>query len=268
MPLSPDVLGPEEGQQLRRSGLALDDAVAQVRPVESGNERRRSGGEQPLDDLPPGRRIGRRGERHARHGGPALAQQAEREVLGPEVVPPLGDAVSLVDREECQRHGVEQLEEARRDQPFGRDVDQIELAPAEALLDIVRLARGLRRVQVRRGHAILLERRDLVAHQRDERRDHDARPGQVERRQLVADRLAGAGRHHDQGIAALFDRGDRFALEAAEDLEAEYPLQRLQRAVGHRSGLYHSRRVLLATGDGNRPRETRATGRPLPGRAG
>ena len=54
-------------------------------------------------DLAP-RGVGRRrGERDARHGRPALVQHRELQVVGPEVVAPLRDAVRLVDREQRER---------------------------------------------------------------------------------------------------------------------------------------------------------------------
>jgi hypothetical protein len=43
---------------------------------------------------------------------------------------------------------------------------------------------------------------DLIAHERDERRDDDRRSGQHQCRQLITQRLTRAGRHDGQGIAA------------------------------------------------------------------
>src|SRR3954463_10059067 len=74
-----------------------------------GSSSRRPGGSSPgggaegggLAEPQPGRdlrvrgRGGGRGQRDPRHVGPALVQRGQREVVGPEVVPPLGDAVRL-----------------------------------------------------------------------------------------------------------------------------------------------------------------------------
>ena len=46
-----------------------------------------------------------------------------------------------------------------------------------------------------------LQRLDLVLHQRDERRDDDRQVVADQRGQLVAERLARAGRHHDERVA-------------------------------------------------------------------
>ena len=51
-----------------------------------------------------------------------------------------------------------------------------------------------------------LQRVDLVLHQRDQRRDDQRQVIADQRRQLVAERLAGACRHHDERVATV-DRG-------------------------------------------------------------
>ena len=70
---------------------------------------------------------------------------------------------------------LEQLEAARRQQPLGRDVEQVELAGAQRALD-VRALRRASSVELRNAARTpsCVQRRDLVLHQRDQRRDHDA----------------------------------------------------------------------------------------------
>ncbi len=89
--------------------------------------------------------VGGRGERDARHAGKALAQHGELQVLGPEVVAPLRDAMRLVDGEQRQRHCIEQRQAALGQQPLGRDVEQVELArraPAAHVADRLRPAQA------------------------------------------------------------------------------------------------------------------------------
>ncbi len=57
------------------------------------------------------------------------------------------------------------------------------------------------------------QRIDLVFHQRDERRDHDVGAPGNRRRHLIAQRLAAAGRHHDQRVAAFEAGSDRLQLQ-------------------------------------------------------
>ena len=91
---------------------------------------------------------------------------------------------------------LEQLREAFGRRPFGRDVEQVELAVAQRVADRARVFAEAGQ----RGGADPepFGRADLVVHQRDQRRDDD--PGAVprQRRQLVGQRLARAGRHHRQ----------------------------------------------------------------------
>jgi hypothetical protein len=71
------------------------------------------------------------------------------------------------------------------------------------------------------AHAGFLQRRHLVLHQGDQRRDDDggARPQQG--RDLVAQRLAAARGHQHQGVAAGRDVLDDLRLPAAEGGIAE-----------------------------------------------
>ena len=61
----------------------------------------------------------------------------------------------------------------------------------------------------------------LVAHQRDQRGDDESDAGARQRRELVAERLAAAGRHDGEDVAAGFDGGDDLLLAGAEVGEAE-----------------------------------------------
>ena len=60
-----------------------------------------------------------------------------------------------------------------------------------------------------------------LLHQRDERRDDERRAGKEKRRQLVAERLAGAGRHQRQRRLAGYDVGDDRVLGLVQPLQPE-----------------------------------------------
>ena len=66
MPDSPACVA-EKILQLAPRLVLLDDAIADVRPIEARDELLRRIEREPLDDLAPRRRIGRRGQRDARH---------------------------------------------------------------------------------------------------------------------------------------------------------------------------------------------------------
>jgi hypothetical protein len=113
---------------------------------------------------------------------------------------------------------VHQGEKALGQQALGRDVDQVEFVLAQPPLDFRRGGEILRGIEEGGAHAGLQQRVDLVLHQRDQRRDHDADARPQQRRDLVAQRLAAAGRHQHQRVAAadhvLDDLGLRPRKEA------------------------------------------------------
>ncbi len=107
-------------------------------------------------------------------------------------------------------------------QALGGHVDEVEVAAEHRLLDGLRLAA---RLSVELRQAALtpswVERVDLVLHQRDERRDDDGAARAEQGGNLVAQALAAAGRHQNQGVAAAGDMTDDVGLFAAEGRVAE-----------------------------------------------
>ena len=137
----------------------------------------------------------------------------------------------FVDGEQRDARAFEQIEQARREQAFGRDVEQVELAGHELAFDAQRGLGIERGIEAGRAHAGLCEGVDLVLHQRDQRRDHDAGAFAQQGRQLVAQRLAAAGGHQHQRVAAAGHVCHDGFLRAAEAVEAENPLQQFVRAI-------------------------------------
>ena len=123
-----------------------------------------------------------------------LAHVAQPQVVGPEVVAPLRDAVRLVDDEE-RRAGRAQAR--RRVSALascsGASRTNSRSPRGQGLEGRVAVARGASSSsRSRRAAPVagLLDRLELVALQRDERRDDDGRPVEDEARQLVDRRLA------------------------------------------------------------------------------
>ncbi len=112
--------------------------------------------------------------------GKALVQQRELQVFRAEVVAPLRNAVRLVDGEQRDLRFFQQLEHARHRQALGRDVEQVEFAGLQGALRFLYLFAAQSRIQKCGADTELLQRRHLVLHQRDQRRDHQrgARPQQ------------------------------------------------------------------------------------------
>ena len=122
-----------------RSLVFMRHAIADVRPVEAGDEDAALLELQPFPDVAPRRRIGGGGQRDARHGGKALMQHGELQIFRPEVVAPLRDAVRLVDGEQRQLAAVEQGEERVGQQPLRRHIDEVDLPGRHLPLDLHRL---------------------------------------------------------------------------------------------------------------------------------
>jgi hypothetical protein len=156
-------------------------------------------------------------------------------------VPPLRHAMGLVDRKQRDSGLFEQRKAAWVQQALGRDVEQIEITGDEPALDRRSLIKRKRGVQHRCVDAGLDQARNLITHQRDQRRDHDAAALAQQRGQLVAQRLTAAGRHQDQAIAAAYDVPDNLFLRAAEAGQAEHGVQSGAN-VGGRIGHAMSRR--------------------------
>ena len=221
------VLRLQEREELLLRRVLRDDPVGDVRPVEVGNE-------VPCAlELEAGRDLaargvgGRGGESDARHAGPALVQHRQPQVIGPEVVAPLRHAVRLVDGEQGDARVVEQPLRLGHEESLGREIEQVELAREEGLLGGRPLVGQLRRVEEAGAHAEGREGVHLVGHERDERRDDDARPLPHERRHLVAQRFAATGRHENESVAPGDELVDDGRLITAEVVVPPHALQHL-----------------------------------------
>ena len=109
----------------------------------------------------------------------------------------------------------------------------------------VRLALVVRGVERRRGDAEKPHLLDLVAHQRDQRRNDERQLAGEQCRQLEAERLAAPGRHDREDVLAGEHRGDDFRLAVAETVIAEDALQR-RRGIVERHGHASAARFAMA----------------------
>ena len=196
------------------------------------------------DDVVPHLRRRGRGERgHGRPPGQAVTPPAgsggvlEAAVVRPEVVAPLRHAVRFVDDEPRDRHVAQGADEVRRGEALRRDVQQPARRPHAPSVDLAACVRRQHRVERRGPETATVQLVHLILHQRDERRHDERRPGQQQRRQLKAERLAGAGRHHRQQIVAVENSLDELLLSVAESAVAEKPVKRSDE-VPHELPLY------------------------------
>ena len=166
-------------------------------------------------------RGGGRGERHDRRRAQQRQALAEHPVLGAEVVPPLRDAVRLVDRDQNRLALGEHLGEAGDREALRRDEQEVEAARQVVDAGLARRGAVAAGMDALGGEADLAQLRHLVLHEGDERRDDQGGAAAREARELVAERLAGAGRHDEQDVLPRGQGAADVLLVGAEGLEAE-----------------------------------------------
>jgi hypothetical protein len=84
--------------------------------------------------------------------------------------------MGLVDSEKIDFCAPEQPDHVAHQQPFGSDIEKAQRAVAYGFGDALALAGVGSRIQRRRRHAEFAQLRDLIAHQRDQRRNHQRQP--------------------------------------------------------------------------------------------
>ena len=165
---------------------------------------------------PHDRPRGGGGERQDRQAAELALEPAQLPVGGPEVVPPLADAVRLVDRHQRHAHARRARRAARPRAP------RAPRRPART-----RRAAGARCRSRRVGPSSVELRTVARKPARSSAstwsfmsemsgRDHQHRARQDARRDLVGERLAGAGRHDADAVAAAEHGRDELLLARAE----------------------------------------------------
>ena len=209
---------PERPQHLQHPSpsfpnrFALLDAVAQLGTIRAAGDHPVAAELQPQLGGDVGQGLGGGGGGEGGNGR-ALGSQppdgvGDPEVLRPEVVAPLGHAVSLVHHDQAHLHVLHGLAEAGLPEPLGGDVQQPVEAGAHPFEDLVLL--GLSLPGVEGGYpavAASAHPLGLIAHQGDQGRGDQGHAGQQRGRDLVDQRLAAAGGQHRQHICA-FPRQD------------------------------------------------------------
>jgi len=145
---------------------------------------------------------------------------------------PLRHAVRLVDHEQRDVAALQRGPEAGGGEPLRRAEHDLRLARADLR---ERLAVGLLADRGREHHRPLPRVEQppmLVDDQRHQRTDHDGQRLRRERRQLIAEALATARRHHDERVATVERRLHRVALGRPELAEPELGEQVLRRELG------------------------------------
>ncbi len=211
-PLDP----PDHPQELFEFVFDLPHHESDVGPGERPAKNLRFVQPQVLSDVLQHERRGRGRQRHERSLRHPLPEAGDPQVGGPEVVPPLRDAVSLVDRHQRDIHFPHPGVKNPRLDPLRRDIEQLHIPVHAVIQRDIDLPGGHGRVDRDGIDPPPPKGVDLVFHQSDERRDDDRHPRQSECRDLVAERLSAAGGQQRQRIAAGHHRRDNLALQRPE----------------------------------------------------
>ena len=149
------------------------DRQLDIRPVEAEHHRFGIAVEQTGDDIVAGHGIGRGGQRRDRYAGEGMTKLGQLFVFRAERRSPLRNAMGFVDGEQADIELCDRREHAFGHQTFRRHVEQPGLARRRAAPGRHVVFARPRRVDGIRCHAGQFQRRDLVFHQGDQRRDHD-----------------------------------------------------------------------------------------------
>ncbi len=205
----------------------LEHLQTQARPGQRaavGAQRLAAAGGQLLEDVADDAVVGggRRPE-HRDSGRERVEHVLHAPVVRAEVMPPVGDAVRLVDHQQPDRRGEQRqhpLPETRVVQPLGADQQQVDRVRRESLADVVPLL-AVGAVDRVRAQPQPLRRGDLVAHQRQQRADDQRRPrtrlAQQRGRDEIQRGLSPSGALHAQHPRAVDDDiPDRLQLPRPE----------------------------------------------------
>ena len=196
-------------------GLAADflDAECQVGPREAMDQLSGRGRQaEPFDDFVAHDRgcRGRAGQ------DPCLWKERQDspdlQILGPEVVTPLADAVGLVDGHQGTVDLAEDRGEIRDGKTLRGDVNQLVAALGQTLQALAHGPRRKRRGQEGGGNVQSFESRDLVVHEGNQRRDDQGGALEEQCGNLIAQALPAAGGRHQENPTLIEEPLDGFAL--------------------------------------------------------
>ncbi len=211
-----EVVG-QPGEPVRRVGQG-QYAQGEALPVERSAQHQGAlvggAGAELLGDVRGDPGVGGGGRGQHRDTGRQLREHgAQPAVVGAEVVPPVRDAVRLVDHQQAGgggELGQHLVAEVGVVQPLGADQQDVDLPGGDLGLDLVPLV-GVGRVDGAGVDAGPGRRLHLVAHQGEQRRDDHRRPGTAGPEQGGGDEvdrgLPPAGALDDQGAAVVDHEG-------------------------------------------------------------
>ncbi len=208
-------------------------AIAQVGPIKTGDNQRRLIQTQSMDNVLAHIIGSGGGERDGGRTAEPLTHFAELCIFRPKIVPPLADAVCLIDREQSRLEFFHQRLKPTCKKSLGGDVEQARVTVVQFRKRLPRLRRRHGAGEHNRRQTAIAKLHHLVFHQADQRRDDDREPALNHRRQLIAETLSRAGGHDAQHIFSAQNVFNDLALCGAEVVKPKEGLELLAE-VGHR----------------------------------
>src|SRR5262249_17049405 len=116
-----------------------DDAINEIGPVERADEQARVVQAELRGDVLLDARRSRSGIRMYADGRKTLLELGQLAIFGAEVVPPVADAVGLVDRKRPHGQALDQAQEPGREEALGGDKDETVLPGGDLALCLLEL---------------------------------------------------------------------------------------------------------------------------------
>ena len=164
--------------------------------------------------------IGRSGE-----GGDwdvqGTTEIADPKVIGAEIMAPLADAMGLVHGNERHARAAEETHGTARCKLLGRDVEKLECAAIVSVQHRIGFFERVGAGECSGRNARLLERSDLVAHERNERRDDDGDSVPHQSGELETQGFAAACGHDGQNVVAFGNGCSNLGHAEAEVVESK-----------------------------------------------
>ena len=152
-------------------------------------------------------------------------QGGEAQIFGAEIVPPLRDTVSLVDRKQTDLRTLDLSHECLTHESLGRNVEQLKCAAHHTLIHRGHLGGRESRIQPCSRDSPRHKHIHLILHQRYERRDDQREPLQQNSGKLVAKRFPAAGGKNRQSRASLQQSLHNLTLTRSKSRMAKVALQ-------------------------------------------
>jgi len=215
----------------------LDDLNGQVFAPEAVDEASRVDQAKLADNVVLHDGSCRGSERHDRCGTQRRKVLPQHAVIRPEVVAPLRNAVRLVNGDQRGLALGQHLGEAWHSKALRGDEHELQSPVQIVAAGLARSQAVEARVHARDSAAEVGELGRLVVHQGDQGADDQRRPAARQGGELIAKRLAGARRHHQQDVPAGNGGAAHRFLVGSEGREAERLFEKGEKRFDGRAGV-------------------------------